>query len=177
MSACTKYNWWAFFLKQDFTKAFDMIDWSFLLKVLQVRAFGNRWCGWILSLLSSGFSSILVNGQTGALSNVNVGWGKEHPLPVFIYIWVHVLSRILKLVYDGGFVQKVGPQNPGITCLQYADDTIMLLPLNFVFIKRVKILIYIFELVSGVSSNYHKSLIYQLGPQAWIVSGLWPASL
>ena len=66
ISTCSKYIWSAFFLKLDFAKTFDMIDWSFLLKVLQARGFGVRWCGWTQALFSLGFSSVLVNGQPGA---------------------------------------------------------------------------------------------------------------
>ena len=75
-----------------------------------------------------------------------------------------MLSRILKLAFEGGFVQKVGPWNLGIACLQYADDTLMLVPPDLVSIKKVKILQYIFELLSGLSINFNKSSLYQLGP-------------
>jgi len=63
ISACTKYKWPTFFLKLDFSKAFDSIRWSFLLQTLKARGFGVKWCGWILALLSLGFSSVLVNGM------------------------------------------------------------------------------------------------------------------
>ena len=51
-----------------------------------------------------------------------------------------------------------------IPCLQYANNTIILLPPDFTSIKRVKILIYTFELLSGLSINFQKSSIYLLGP-------------
>jgi len=86
------------------------------------------------------------------------------PLPYLFILEVDVLSRILKLVFEGSFVQKVGPWNLGITCLQDIDDTIMLLPPNLVSIRRVKILIYL----SGLSINFLKSSFYQLGPSMWI---------
>jgi len=54
--------------------------------------------------------------------------------------------------------------NPRIPCLQYVDDTLMLLPPNLFSIKWDKILIYIFEPLSGLSINFHKSSLYQLGP-------------
>ena len=62
MTACAKHKRLAFFLKLEFAKAFDTLDWAFLLKVLQARGFGTRWCGWISSLLSLGFFSVLING-------------------------------------------------------------------------------------------------------------------
>ena len=53
-----------------------------------------------------------------------------------------------------------------ISCLQYVDDTIMPLSPNIISIKRVKILIYIFELLSRLSIKFHKLSIYPLGPSS-----------
>jgi len=50
------------------------------------------------------------------------------------------------------------------------DETIILLPLNLVSIKRIKILIYIFEILSGLSTNFDKSSLYQLGPPTMVMS-------
>jgi len=51
----------------------------------------------------------------------------------------------------------------GIPCLQYADDTLMLLPSDLTCIKRIKILLCNFEMISRLSINFHKS-VYSLGP-------------
>jgi len=165
ISTCAKYNWSTFFLKIDFAKAFDTIDWAFLLKVLHARVFGDRWCGWIQSLLCFGFSSVLVNSLPGTPFRCKRGLRQWDPLSPYLFIiGVNVLSRILKLASEEGFVHKVGPWNPRVSCLQYTDDTIMLLPPDLVSIKRVKLLIYIFKLFFGLSIDFHKSSIYQLGP-------------
>jgi len=74
------------------------------------------------------------------------------------------LSCILKLAYEGGFVQKVGPWILGVTCLQYVDNTLILLPPDLVSISWVKIRLYHFELLSGLTINFNKSSIYPLGP-------------
>jgi len=105
--------------------------------------------------------------QWTAWSSIKMWQGTEArgpPLPILFILGVGILSRILKLAYKGSFVQKVGPWNLGIPCLQYADDTIMLLPSDLVSIKRVKNLIYMFKVLSGLSINFHKSSLYPLGP-------------
>ena len=48
--------------------------------------------------------------------------------------------------------------------MQYVDDTLMLLPPDLASINRVKILLYLFELLSRLSINFNKSSIYPLGP-------------
>jgi len=73
------------------------------------------------------------------------------PLSPYLFILgVDMMSRMLSLAYKGGLVQKVRPWHPGISFLLYVDDTIMLLPPNITSILRIKILIYIFELLSGL---------------------------
>ena len=52
-------------LKLDFAKAFDTIEHDAILRILRCKGFDVRWNGWISSLLSSGSSSVLLNGVPG----------------------------------------------------------------------------------------------------------------
>ena len=49
-------------IKFDITKAFDTIDWGFLLQVLRRFGFADRFVGWIDAILHSACLSIAVNG-------------------------------------------------------------------------------------------------------------------
>ncbi|WVZ64595.1 LOW QUALITY PROTEIN: hypothetical protein U9M48_014090, partial [Paspalum notatum var. saurae] len=51
----------ALFIKLDISKAFDSINWPYLLEVLEVLGFGTRWRNWIAALLAT--SSVLLNGK------------------------------------------------------------------------------------------------------------------
>ncbi|KAL6345965.1 hypothetical protein AAG906_025245 [Vitis piasezkii] len=48
--------------KLDIEKAYDSINWNFLMKVLQKMGFGSRWMEWIWWCISTAKFSILVNG-------------------------------------------------------------------------------------------------------------------
>jgi len=50
-------------LKLDFAKAFDSVDWAGLMSVLQTRGFPLQWCDWMLQLLRSSRSAVLVNAS------------------------------------------------------------------------------------------------------------------
>jgi hypothetical protein len=53
------------FLKFDISRAFDSISWAFLFEVLRQLGFGVLWLKWILLLLSTASTQILVNGVPG----------------------------------------------------------------------------------------------------------------
>lgn len=50
-------------MKIDTKKAFDSLDWNFLLKVLQTFGFAPVFCRWIESILHSAKLSIAVNAK------------------------------------------------------------------------------------------------------------------
>ena len=152
----------SFFSRVGFCKRFWSIDWSFLLKVLQARGFDDR-CSWILSLLSSGFSIVLVNDQPITLSDVNVDWDRGTPFAVSIYTWGRFSITHTEACVWRGLVQKLDLGTRGFRACN------MLMTLSYFYprtssLSRGLIYWYIFELLSGFSINFHKSSIYQLRP-------------
>ena len=51
--------------KIDIAKAFDSLDWTFLLKVLRHMGFSRRWLNWISLILSTASTKIILNGSPG----------------------------------------------------------------------------------------------------------------
>ncbi|KAJ9538526.1 hypothetical protein OSB04_031259 [Centaurea solstitialis] len=50
-------------LKVDFDKAYDSVEWDFLLDMMKEMGFGQRWCRWVLACLKSSTVSVQVNGS------------------------------------------------------------------------------------------------------------------
>jgi hypothetical protein len=56
----------AILMKLDITKAFDTVDWSFLLEVLRKMGFGERLLACICALLLTTSTHVLLDGSPGA---------------------------------------------------------------------------------------------------------------
>jgi len=112
-------------LKIDITKAFDTLDWKFLLKVLKCFGFNQTFCNWIDVILSSTTLSISINGSQEGYFNCTRGVRQGDPLsPLLFCLAEEVLSRGISRLVDEGKVKLItGARNIQIPshCL-YADD-------------------------------------------------------
>ena len=43
-------------LKLDFEKAYDKVNWGFMIDCLKLRGFSERWCSWIHQVVTGGLS-------------------------------------------------------------------------------------------------------------------------
>jgi hypothetical protein len=117
-------------LKIDISKAFDTLEWPFLLKVLNCFGFNDTFCNWIQVILKSAFLSISINGKSEGYFNCSRGVRQGDPLsPLLFCIAEDVLSRsIAKLVQDGKLDLIKGTRHikvPSHTF--YADDLMVFL--------------------------------------------------
>jgi hypothetical protein len=51
--------------KVDIAKAFDSVNWRFLIGLLEHLGFSRRWRDWISMLLSSASTKVVLNGAPG----------------------------------------------------------------------------------------------------------------
>ncbi|GJX36489.1 cysteine-rich receptor-like protein kinase [Tanacetum coccineum] len=59
--------------KVDFEKAFDSVNWNFLLDIIRQMGFSLKWITWISSCLSSASISILINGSPSKEFKLEIG--------------------------------------------------------------------------------------------------------
>lgn len=129
-------------LNLDYEKAYDKVNWEFLLEVLEKRGFGPKWMMWVKIILYNGSVGISVNNVEGKFfKKTGKGLRQKDPLsPILFNFVVDILSRMLdKAVHHGpirGLGTSIVPQ--GVVCLQYADDTIIFLDKNPKRAKNLK---------------------------------------
>nr|XP_043639311.1 uncharacterized protein LOC122610385 [Erigeron canadensis] len=58
-----KKNKKMFAFKIDFEKAYDNVNWKFLISVMEWMGFLSKWCKWIYGILESARAVVLVNGS------------------------------------------------------------------------------------------------------------------
>jgi hypothetical protein len=63
-------------IKLDYEKAYDRVSTEFLIEILELRSFGERWRGWISKLVMCGSVSVGVNGEESDLLRPERALGK-----------------------------------------------------------------------------------------------------
>ncbi|PNX79615.1 ribonuclease H, partial [Trifolium pratense] len=150
-------------LKIDISKAFDTLEWSFLLKVLNRFGFNEKFCNWIHVILKSAFLSISINGKSEGYFNCSRGVRQGDPLsPLLFCIAEDVLSRsISKLVLEGKLDLIKGTRHLSVPSHTfYADDLMVFCKGKLAGIKALKELFDMYASQSGQIINTAKSTIY-----------------
>ena len=116
------------FLKLDMEKAFDKMEWDFLLAIMEKLGFHSTWINWIRICISSSSFSILINGNPFGLFSPKRGLRQGDPFSPFLFILgLEVLSRLLFREECVGFLKglKIARNCPAIHHLLFVDDLLI----------------------------------------------------
>jgi hypothetical protein len=85
--------------------------------------------------------------------------------PLLFDFMADALSALIDVATRAGHLRGVVPHliQGGVTHLQYADDTILLLALDDMCIANLKFLLIAFEILSGLKINFLKSEVIVMG--------------
>jgi hypothetical protein len=153
-------------LKLDFEKAYDKIKWSFLQQALRMKGFDPKWCDWIRNFVEKGSVGIKVNNDIGHYFQSRKGLRQGDPLsPTLFNIIAYMLEILIARAKEDGRVEGLIPHlvEGGVSILQYADDTIICMEHNLEKSLNMKLILCIFEQLSGLKINFHKSEVFFFG--------------
>lgn len=117
-------------IKMDMVKAYDQLEWSFLMQV--VKAFGlyTQWKWLIFNSILTTHLSILMNGAT--CDYIKSSWGlyqRNHLSPYIFILTKEILCRILNQVFSIGHIKPfiIASGCLVITHLLYANNLVIFL--------------------------------------------------
>lgn len=113
-------------LKLNIKKAFDTINWDFILQVMENLGFCENWIKWIRNAILQGSSQVLINRLRGKKIHLRHGVRQGDPLSPSLFIMtMDFFARYLhKLTEIGAIRLPYAGMRP---CLLYADDALLFL--------------------------------------------------
>jgi hypothetical protein len=144
----------------DFEKAYDHVSWDFLREVLKRKGFSAAMVQRLMQLVSGGQTAINVNGEIGPYFRNARGVRQGDPLsPILFDFMVDALAAMISRARSAGHIRGVVSQliPGGVSHLQYADDTMILLDPCDEGISNLKLILLCFEDLSGLKINLSKS--------------------
>jgi hypothetical protein len=155
--------------KLDLEKAYDHVNWDFLLYLLQRCGLGEKWRDWIHFCISTVRFSILVNGTPSDFFRSTRGLRQgDHLSPLLFVVVMEALSRMLTAALDQGNLIgfSVGSRDSEalvVNHILFADDTLIFCGAQEEQIRHLRCIFLCFEAASGLRINLGKSEIVPIG--------------
>jgi hypothetical protein len=155
--------------KLDMEKAYDHVDWSFLMYLLRRCGFGKKWCSWIQHCITSVRFSVLINGVPFGFFGSSRGVRQGDSLSPFLFVSVmEAFSRMLGAFNDRGLISGFSVGSSGqdrvtISHLLFADDTLVFCGAIASQIRHLGALLVCFEAAAGLKVNLSKSVLVPVG--------------
>ena len=122
-----KFNTECLILKVDFEKAYDSVDWSFLVYMMKRVGLCSKWIAWMKACVCGGSMSILVNGSLTEEMNIHRGLKQGDLLAPFLFLlFAEGFSGLMRNTVTLNFFEGFKMKDDGIVYshLQYGDDTL-----------------------------------------------------
>ncbi|CAN1157596.1 Putative ribonuclease H protein At1g65750 [Linum perenne] len=123
-----KGNQFDMMLKLDMEKAYDLVDWDCLERILAAYGFSPVWISWIRACIRSVRFSILFNGQPTDFFTPSRGIRQGDPISPFLFILVsNALSHLVESNVANSTLNgiRLRCRSPLLTHCLFADDTVV----------------------------------------------------
>ena len=125
-----------------------------------MKGFAPQWCKWIARFVQGGSVGIRVNDGIGHFFQTLKGLRQGEPLSSLLFnLVVDMLTILIACAKEDGQVEGLTQHlvDGGVSILQYADDPILFLEHNLEKVVNMKLILSMFEQLSGLKINFHKS--------------------
>lgn len=91
------------------------MEWDSLDRILEARGFDSRWRSWVTNILSTGKTSVLLDGVQGCWLTCKRGSRQGDPLSPYLFIiMADVLQRLIQRASRVGLLGH--PVDPRLPC-------------------------------------------------------------
>ncbi|CAA7030815.1 unnamed protein product [Microthlaspi erraticum] len=152
-------------LKVDLRKAFDCVNWDFILHILLTADFPPLFVNWISQCLTTSSFSISVNGDLCGFFKGTRGLRQGDPLsPSLFVIAMEAYSNLLTSAFDSCSIgyHPLG-RNPKITHLAFVDDIVIFFDGKGSSLQGISSTLEDFKQLSGLCMNREKTDLFLAG--------------
>lgn len=149
-------------VKLDISKAYDRVEWSFLINMMIHLGFDIKWIDLIMNCISSINFSILINGVPKGSFSPSRGLRQGDSLSPYLFLLVtEGLSSLVQVANENGTLKRIDlpHEGPRLSHLLFADDSLIFCKADEWNVSNLKKLLKIYEDASGESINFPKSAI------------------
>ncbi|KAL4280079.1 hypothetical protein GQ457_03G012010 [Hibiscus cannabinus] len=150
-------------VKLDMEKAYDRVEWHFLVDILTKMGFNEKWIELLMNCVTSVSYTIRVNGCISGYFRPSRGLRQGDPLSPYLFLLcTQGLSALLLKEQAAGRIVGVraSQRGPRVNHLLYADDCILFIKNSEREACRMKEVLKVYEKSSGQKVNVDKSAIY-----------------
>ena len=152
-------------MKIDISKAFDSVQWEFVLKGLEALGFPSKFIHWIRLCITSPSFSVQVNGELAGYFQSSRGLRQGCSLSPYLFVLcMDILSRkIDKAASEKQFNFHPRCSPLSLTRLCFADDLMVFVEGSKASIEGALAVFGEFAVWSGLKISIEKSTIYMAG--------------
>ncbi|CAA7048872.1 unnamed protein product [Microthlaspi erraticum] len=150
-------------IKTDMSKAYDRVEWTFLIGLMRKLGFDEKWISWITACISSVSYQVLINGEAKGHINPSRGLRQGDPLSPFLFI---ILTEALVAQLRGAEAEgritglKIARNCPSISHLLFADDSLFFCKADVLQCAELIRIIKCYGKASGQELNVSKSSVF-----------------
>jgi len=149
-------------VKTDVSKDYDRVEWNFLETTMRLFGFSEQWINWIMGTVRSVNYSVLINGIPHGTIKPQRGIRQGDPLSPYLFILcadilIHLINS--RVSHGDNYGLRIGNGVPGVTHLQFTDDSLFFCQANARNCQALKDVFDIYEYYSGQKINMVKSMI------------------
>ncbi|KAJ0261541.1 Reverse transcriptase zinc-binding domain-containing protein [Hirschfeldia incana] len=163
------YNWKHIsrrsMLKVDLKKAFDSVNWSFIVLILRVLGFPEFFVNLIYQCIATTRFSVAINGELCGYFKGSRGLRQGDPLSPYLFVLaMEVFSQLINKEFSSGLIgYHPAATDPTVTHLAFADDIMIFFDGQSGSLQQIVATLERFASWSGLTVNRSKSELYSAG--------------